>query len=125
MIIWFDVEHKQYLGEICNPFENVNIEQVRELIGIPLSDKVWFYGYRKKTITYLSNHTFYKTVLLIRRLVWVSTDNGRQYIYLYPSFAMKRCPFSLDTIEQLYMENVSLGADALHGTDDPGNILES
>ena len=82
MIVYIDTKGKQYLGEIYNPFENLNIEQVRELIGIPRSDKVWFYGYRKKPITYVLNHTFYKTVLLIKRLVWVSPDNHRQYIYL-------------------------------------------
>ena len=113
------------MGEIYNPFENLNIEQIRKLIGIPHSDKVYAYGYRKKTIIYIWNNTVYQTVVLIKRLVWIGADGHRQYIYLYPSFAMKRCPFSLDTIEQLYIENVSNGADALDDIEDPYNLLES
>jgi hypothetical protein len=126
MIVYIDTECKQYFGEIYNPFEDLDIKQVKELIDdISDSDKLWFYGYRKKTIIYVWNNTVYQTVVLIKRLVWVSPDNHRQYIYLYPSFAMKRCPFSLDTIEQLYIENVSNGADALDGIEDPYNLLES
>jgi hypothetical protein len=37
---------------------------------------------------------------------------------------LKRCPFSLNTIDQLYTENVSKGADQLDNIDDPQNILE-
>ncbi|WP_291957921.1 hypothetical protein [Mahella sp.] len=40
-------------------------------------------------------------------------------------FALKRCPFSLDTLEQLYTENVPKGADALDNIGDPHNILDS
>ncbi|MDI3508924.1 MAG: hypothetical protein PWP48_696 [Clostridiales bacterium] len=125
MLIWFDIKCKQYFGETYNPFENLNIEQAKELVsGIADTDKLWFYGYRKKAIIYTVGDVLYKTVFMIRRLVKVDSNGHREYICLYPSFALKRCPFGLNTIDQLYTENVSKGADPLDNIDDPQNILE-
>lgn len=101
------------------------MEQAKELIGgIADTDKLWFYGYRKKAIIYTIDNILYKTVSMIRRLAKVDSNGHIEYIYLYPSLALKRCPFSLNTIDQLYTENVPKGADPLDNIDDPQNILE-
>jgi hypothetical protein len=80
MLTLINIQYKQYLEEIYNPFENLNIEQVKELIGgIADTDKLWFYGYRKKAIIYTVDDDLYKTVFMIRRLAKVDSNGYRVY----------------------------------------------
>ncbi|WP_041643747.1 hypothetical protein [Mahella australiensis] len=93
MLVWFAIKYKQYFGEIYNPFENLNIEQAKELIGgIADTDKLWFYGYRKKAIIYTIDNILYKTVFMIRRLAKVDSNGHREYIPL-SLFCSETLPF--------------------------------
>jgi hypothetical protein len=87
---------------------------------------VYLNGYYNKPIIYINeNFTLENTKIPIRRLLVIYGKNKRDTIYLYPSFVLKYCPFTLNDIEWVYTHCISKNIEPFTELKDPDKLLES
>jgi len=58
-------------------------------------------------------------------MVWIKGSVVHSHIYLYPSFILKYCPFSLETLEYVWNNCISPCIEPFEIIDDPKELLES
>lgn len=131
IIIHFGDPHNHLFGNNIDFFQDFTKEELKRIlqeckgIVVPEDDTIYAYGFRKKPVSILIDNVFEKCDILIRRFLWLKGGNQREYINIYPSCVIKYCPFILDSLEYIEVNNISQGKDPLDGIEDPENILES
>ena len=83
-------------------------------------------GYYYKPIIYIDeNLNLKKSTISIRRILIIYGNNKRETVYIYPSFAVKYCPFPLKDIQYIYTQCISKNIEPFDKIDDLDKIIES
>ncbi len=131
IIIHFGNLHKHLFGNNIDFFQNFTKKDLKQVLQeceglvVPEDNTIYAYGFRKKPLVILIDAAFEKCNMLIRRYLWLKGGNEREYINIYPSCVVKYCPFILDNLEWIEVNNISQGKYTLNGIEDPFNMLES
>lgn len=131
ILIYIDKEsNTQFDGfnNNINDFDTFNEslkDILRELLDIPQNHTLYSFGSRKKPVVVNVEGNLTKCTVNIPRFLWRKERNEREYIYLYPSYLLKYCPFTLIDLEWYYTENISKGKDALEGIEDHNVLVET
>jgi|SRR6056297_813240 len=119
-------DFQQFLKTEIKYFFKTKKDYVRKYYNIPANDKLWFNGFDYKPIIFINNNKCLNKINVpIQRMIWKKKKLTHKHIYLYPSFVMKYCPFSLETIEYIWNNCTLTSTEPFDIIDDPKNLLET